>query len=97
MLTRVFRILLSFSARNDFVLDWRLVLNEFDVSNLLLRWRRNKEEERQNEEAKHERDMQQIASTGRFRHSHDVFGIYASALQQGCVVVSIANSKRNKG
>lgn len=37
--------------------------------------------------------MQQIASTGRFRHRHDVFGIYASALKQGCVVVCIANGK----
>jgi len=34
--------------------DGWLILNEFDICNLLLRRRRHKEEERQDEEAEHE-------------------------------------------
>jgi hypothetical protein len=67
--------------RFDFVLYWRLVLDEFDVCYLLLRWRRYEEKERQDEEACHEGNVQKIASAGGFRHGHDVFRIYASALK----------------
>lgn len=93
MLTGVFRILLRVTWRCDFVLYFRLIIDEFDVGDLLLRRRRNEEEERQNEEASHECNVQQVTSACRFRHRHHVFGIYASALQQGGMVVGVTNSK----
>jgi hypothetical protein len=53
MFARILRSFLRMPVRNDLLDSGRLVLNEFDVSDLLLGRRWHQEEKSQNEEAEH--------------------------------------------
>lgn len=78
------------------MLNRRLILNEFDVCDLLFGRRRHQEEKCQHEETCHESYVKEIASAGGFGHGHNIFRVYASALKQGGMVVSVANSESYK-
>jgi hypothetical protein len=45
--------MLSFALGDDFLLNLFLILNEFDVCDLLLWWRRNQEEKGQDKDRDH--------------------------------------------
>ena len=67
-----------------------MIFNELDIGNLALRQRRNDEEERNYEKGDHDRKMEDVRTTGRFRHLDDEVRIYTAT--SGCgVIVSVTN------
>jgi hypothetical protein len=53
MLTAIFRVMFSFAVRNDFLLGFFLILNEFNICDLLFGRRWHQEEKSQNEGCHH--------------------------------------------
>ena len=85
----VFRIVLRSARGNDFLFDFRLILNEFNIRYLLFRRRRNQEEERKNECGHHGGEVEYVRAACRLWHLQNVFRIYMFALDQCGVIVCI--------
>jgi hypothetical protein len=93
VLAFVFRIVFSLSLRHDFLLNLILILNELDVSHLLFgRWR-NQEEECQDEDRDHERDVDYVRAAGRLRHLEGFVCINLFAMSMKGSVIAIPDSK----
>jgi hypothetical protein len=93
VLAFVFRIVLSLALRDDFLLGLFLILNELDVRDLLFwRWR-NQEEECQDENSDHKRDMDYVRAAGCLRHLERFVCINLLAMSVQGGVIGISDSE----
>lgn len=97
MLTLIFRVVLRFALRDDFLLHLFLVLNELDIGDLLSRWRRNQEEERKDEDGDHHRDVNYVRAACRLGHLQRFVCINLFAMVHRRRVVCITHRESDEG
>jgi hypothetical protein len=91
VLAHRFRVFLSFALVDYLMFDFRLIFDELDVGYLRFGRQRNEEEEREDEARNHQRKVEDVRTARSLGYRNHIFRIYMPALNQRCVIVSIAN------